>query len=203
MKLPVVLILAVVAPVAWGPMVGLVGDGGPPVSEGGVVSAPRSASGEAPAQEPPTPFDLMMDVLTHPRCVNCHPAGDQPRVADGSLAHGYGVQRGADNHGAPALRCSTCHQEANNRDSGVPGAPEWSLAPPSMRWEGLSREDIARSMLDPGPKRWTNASSGCGTPHAPRAGLMGMGAGRPAGRYSPGSSTRAGGDIHRGRAGLG
>ena len=96
-----------------------------------------------------TPFDIMMRVLTHKRCVNCHPSGEHPRQGEDSHYHNFGVTRGADNHGAVALRCQTCHQAENNNFSGVPGAPEWSLAPLSMKWEGLSRVEIAQSMLDP------------------------------------------------------
>jgi hypothetical protein len=91
----------------------------------------------------------MMKVLTHKRCVNCHPAGDRPHQGEDSHVHNFGVQRGADNHGIAALRCETCHQQDNNDYSGVPGAPEWSLAPRAMAWEGLSRVEIARSMMDP------------------------------------------------------
>lgn len=96
-----------------------------------------------------TPFDKMMAVLTHKRCVNCHPAGDRPHQGEDSHVHNFGVLRGADNHGIAALRCETCHQSENNNYSGVPGAKEWSLAPKEMYWEGLSRVEIARSMLDP------------------------------------------------------
>jgi len=96
-----------------------------------------------------TPFDKMMAVLTHKRCVNCHPSSDYPRQGEDSHVHNFGVQRGTDNHGVPALRCESCHQHENNNFSGVPGAPEWSLAPRSMAWEGLSRVEIAKSMLDP------------------------------------------------------
>ncbi|MEL6357979.1 MAG: hypothetical protein AAFQ37_13720 [Bacteroidota bacterium] len=91
----------------------------------------------------------MMAVLTHKRCVNCHPSGDRPRQGEDSHYHNFGVMRGEDNHGVAGLKCSTCHQAENNDYSGVPGAPEWSLAPISMKWEGLSRVEIAQSMLDP------------------------------------------------------
>jgi len=94
-------------------------------------------------------FDKMMKVLTHKRCVNCHPAGDRPHQGEDSHYHNFDVQRGADNHGVAALRCETCHQQENNDFSGVPGAPEWSLAPLSMAWEGLNRVEIAKSMLNP------------------------------------------------------
>lgn len=94
-------------------------------------------------------FDQMMAVLTHKRCINCHPSGDRPRQGADSHLHRFEVQRGPDGHGLAALKCSTCHQEANNDYSGVPGAPHWHLAPRSMAWEGLSKVEIAESMLDP------------------------------------------------------
>ncbi|MEM1358567.1 MAG: hypothetical protein AAGF89_10220 [Bacteroidota bacterium] len=97
----------------------------------------------------PDPFTTMMKVLTHKRCVNCHPSGDRPRQGEDSHYHNFGVLRGPDNHGVEGLTCSTCHQSENNDYSGVPGAPEWSLAPIEMQWEGLSRVEIARSMLNP------------------------------------------------------
>ncbi len=105
------------------------------------AEAERSASEEA--------FDKMMLVLTHKRCVNCHPSDNHPRQGEDSHIHNFNVLRGEDNHGVAALRCESCHQPENNNFSGVPGAPEWSLAPISMAWQGLSRVEIAQSMLDP------------------------------------------------------
>lgn len=122
----------------------------------GLRSTARAAQAPPPGrtdgsatQEASADFDTMMDVLTHPRCVNCHPAGDTPHIADGTVEHDFGVRRGPDDRGLPALRCSGCHQPANNDLAGVPGAPEWSLAPPSMAWQGKTRSEIARSILDP------------------------------------------------------
>ena len=94
-------------------------------------------------------FDKMMQVLTHKRCTNCHPSDGVPKQGEDSHPHYFGIARGKDNHGFEATKCNTCHQSENNPFSGVPGAPEWSLAPHSMRWEGLSRAEIAASMLDP------------------------------------------------------
>lgn len=93
-------------------------------------------------------FDKMMAVLTHKRCVNCHPNDNIPKQGEDSHPHYFGMTGGKDNHGFEATNCNTCHQEENNDFSGVPGAPEWSLAPASMKWEGLSRVEIAQSMLD-------------------------------------------------------
>lgn len=111
--------------------------------------APTTKITEADLQSGLEAFDKMMAVLTHKRCVNCHPSGDQPRQGEDSHLHYFGVSRGADNQGIAALRCETCHQPENNNLSGVPGAPEWSLAPRQMAWEGLSRVEIATSILDP------------------------------------------------------
>ena len=94
-------------------------------------------------------FNTMMDVLTHQRCVNCHPNDNIPKQGDDSHPHYFGMQRGENNLGFQATKCTTCHQSENNNYSGVPGAPEWSLAPASMYWEGLSRVEIAQSMMDP------------------------------------------------------
>lgn len=101
-----------------------------------------------PAADSDEAFTTMMQVLTHKRCVNCHPAGNQPLQGEDSHLHNFGVQRGPDDHGVVGLQCGTCHQKENNDFSGVPGAPEWAVAPLSMKWEGLSRVEIARSMLD-------------------------------------------------------
>lgn len=118
-----------------------------------LVSAHEEPKTEGPTTEKSeveaTPFDKMMAVLTHKRCVNCHPSDDYPRQGEDSHIHNFQVQRGEDNHGMPALRCESCHQPENNNFSGVPGAPDWSLAPISMAWQGLSRVEIAKSMLDP------------------------------------------------------
>jgi hypothetical protein len=94
-------------------------------------------------------FDKMMAVITHKRCMNCHPSGDRPKQGEDSHIHLFNVQRGEDGHGTAALKCSTCHQDRNDPFSGVPGAPHWHLAPRSMAWEGLSRTEIARSITDP------------------------------------------------------
>lgn len=87
-------------------------------------------------------------VLRHPRCLNCHPSGDRPHVADEARLHGMNVQRGPDGHGMPGQRCETCHHEDNQPLAGVPGAPHWHLAPRSMGWVGLDDHDLALALKD-------------------------------------------------------
>ena len=94
-------------------------------------------------------YTKMMDVLMSPRCINCHPNDHIPKQGDDGHPHYFGVSRGEGNLGYEATKCTTCHQSENNNYSGVPGAPEWSLAPEKMKWEGLTRAEIAKSMLNP------------------------------------------------------
>jgi hypothetical protein len=84
----------------------------------------------------------------HPRCMNCHPSGERPTQGDDMHAHIMNVQRGADDKGAVGMRCASCHNEANNSYSQVPGAPKWALAPKSMAWQGLSDREICEVIKD-------------------------------------------------------
>lgn len=43
--------------------------------------------------------------------------------------------RGVDDKGAPVARCASCHGVANDPATGIPGAPNWHLAPLTMAWE--------------------------------------------------------------------
>lgn len=88
-------------------------------------------------------------VILHPRCVNCHPATDRPLQGDAERLHEPPVRRGADGHGVPALRCATCHTSANYDVVGVPGHPEWRVAPLAMAWEGRTLAQICEQIKDP------------------------------------------------------
>jgi hypothetical protein len=114
---------------------------GTPVS---AADAPESSNARSAAL-----FERMVPVLVHPRCLNCHSRADFPRQGDDRHRHTMNVSRGPDDHGAPTLQCSTCHQAANQPASGVPGAPDWHLAPIRMAWEGLSPGELCRALLDP------------------------------------------------------
>src|SRR4030081_2149036 len=86
-------------------------------------------------------------VLTSPRCVNCHPAGDRPHQGEQGRLHQPPVERGADGFGLAAMRCSICHQRANFEL--VPGDPDWHLAPREMAWEGKTLAQICAQIKDP------------------------------------------------------
>jgi hypothetical protein len=135
--------------------------GHPRTAGSAAPAAPTSAAADqllAPAQ-----FDAIADrtlrsqamfvevsrVLTHPRCVNCHPPDDTPRQGEAHALHDPPVLRGADDRGIPALGCTTCHQDRNAELARVPGAPDWHLAPRSMVWLGRSPAQICTQLKDP------------------------------------------------------
>ena len=102
-----------------------------------------------PAARSAAIFTELGKVLTHPRCLNCHPAGDRPRQGDMSRLHQPPVVRGADGFGLPAMRCPICHLQANFDPAGVPGNPVWHLAPREMAWEGKTLGEICAQIKDP------------------------------------------------------
>jgi len=92
-------------------------------------------------------------VFMHPRCMNCHPAGDVPLQGDDSHPHAQNVKRGSDGRGLYALKCANCHQDANLPGENMPpGNPNWHLPPPTMRmvFQGKSPGELARQLKDPG-----------------------------------------------------
>src|SRR5499427_7677374 len=128
-----------------------------------MLSAYAVAEGQSNGLAAPERFDSISDtaarsaaiftelgkVLTHPRCTNCHPAGDRPRQGDARRLHQPPVWRGADGFGLPAMRCPICHLQANFDPAGVPGNPIWHLAPHEMGWEGKTLGEICAQIKDP------------------------------------------------------
>jgi hypothetical protein len=94
-------------------------------------------------------FEEAGKVIQHPRCVNCHPAGDRPLQGEDGHPHEPLVVRGADGLGAIGMRCTTCHGPANFDPGGVPGHPLWHVAPIEMAWAGKSLGAICEQIKDP------------------------------------------------------
>jgi hypothetical protein len=132
----------------------------------GCVALLASASGsaqtpDAATLQPPTAFGAIADpamrsralfaeaakVLTHPRCMNCHPATDRPLQGNDQHPH-----RPLADRGNP---CTTCHTERNFTLAesasyrSIPGHPRWQLAPIEMAWEGKSIGEICQQLKDP------------------------------------------------------
>nr|AWM05984.1 Isoquinoline 1-oxidoreductase subunit [Bradyrhizobium symbiodeficiens] len=97
-------------------------------------------------------FEEIGKVLTNPRCMNCHPAGDHPLQGDDSHEHVPPIWRAETGH--YEVSCSGCHSGKNfslheaATYRSIPGHPRWGFAPLSMAWEGKSLGDICRQLKD-------------------------------------------------------
>ena len=93
-------------------------------------------------------FAPIAAVLRDPRCMNCHPRDDRPRQGSDRHPHQQNVVRGPDDLGFVNMRCTSCHRDENNGNSGVPGAPNWHLAPLSMGWQGIGDGELCSTLKD-------------------------------------------------------
>jgi hypothetical protein len=101
-------------------------------------------------------FEEAGKVIQHPRCVNCHPAGDTPLQGMTMHPHQPPVARGDSNIGMPGMMCGTCHGAANVNIVGqsetmksIPGHPQWHVAPVEMGWVGKPLGAICEQIKDP------------------------------------------------------
>jgi hypothetical protein len=75
-----------------------------------------------------------------------------PLQGERNQPHAQDVQRGPAGEGLFAMRCSTCHQDANAPGAHLPpGAPHWKLPHPDMPlvFEGRSSAELCRQLADP------------------------------------------------------
>ncbi len=122
----------------------------PPATSPGALRPPSAfADIEAPDARAAALFVEASRVMLHPRCTNCHPAGDAPRIGDDARPHLPSVMRGPENEGVVGLRCDGCHQDENLELARVPGAPNWHLAPREMAWAGLDPASLCAQIKDP------------------------------------------------------
>lgn len=113
-----------------------------------LIRQPLSAQDEAASK---AAFLKAYSVFMHPRCMNCHPAGDAPLQGDDSHVHTQNVKRGPDGKGLFALKCANCHRPGNVPGPGIPPGHELWHLPPSDRkmvFEGKSARELATHFMD-------------------------------------------------------
>ncbi len=120
------------------------------------IEVQPTAKTQAPAShheaESRAAFLAAYPVFMHPRCMNCHPKGDQPLQGEDSHIHLQNVQRGPDGKGLFAMKCANCHQLKNLPGENMPpGHPEWHLPAANTRmvFEGKTPAELARQLKDP------------------------------------------------------
>ena len=103
-------------------------------------------------------FEEASRVLTHPRCINCHPATRSPTQGEDKHPHVPLMIASNSSMGPLGLACSTCHGAENrpivgSRMKSIPGNAHWPLAPASMAWQGLTVSEICQQVKDHEPQR--------------------------------------------------
>ncbi len=101
-------------------------------------------------------WDKVYEVLSHPRCVNCHVPDDNiPRWSGPSYNadpphHGMNIVADDTRAKAAGLPCTSCHSKQNLPfPRGAPGAPGWQLAPVEMVWWEQTSAQICEQIKDP------------------------------------------------------
>lgn len=125
----------------------------PPLAET-VIDPP--ADGSVSRAEGLVAWGRINEVLSHPRCANCHPGpSDRPMWSGPSYGetrvHGMNIRAGESRIGIETLPCATCHIGAN---SDIPHSPpgisgDWRLAPAEAHWFGQTSEFICNQLRDP------------------------------------------------------
>lgn len=103
-------------------------------------------------------FQPIYAVTQHPRCTNCHAAGDMPLQRD-SRPHVPPVRRGPEGKGTAQLPCRKCHTDRNT--ASAPGAPNWQMPGPdrAMVFRDRSAAALCRQMTDPAQNGGKNAEA--------------------------------------------
>lgn len=118
------------------------------ITMAGIDFAMSATNGSSSARS----FRKAYAVLMHPRCMNCHPAGDHPLVGDKSMSHPMNIKRGPEGMGTKGLLCSGCHQEKNLPGAHTPpGAPGWQLptADLPMVFQTRTPKQLCEQLKDP------------------------------------------------------
>jgi nitrate reductase cytochrome c-type subunit len=98
-------------------------------------------------------FEEASRVITHPRCINCHPATRSPTQGEDMHSHVPLMVAKGSSLGPAGLVCGTCHGPENrpiigSRLKSIPGNAHWQLAPASMAWQGLTLGEICQQVKD-------------------------------------------------------
>jgi hypothetical protein len=105
-----------------------------------------------PADDGKKAFVDVARVLQSPRCQNCHPNGDRPRIGDNGKSHHAEVRRGLERVG---MSCQTCHRttstSASRQVGGPPAVKNWHLPPEEhpMVFEGKTVTQLCEQLKDP------------------------------------------------------
>jgi len=130
----------------------------PALAEGENVQIIPPAPETVTTQDGLTAWARIYEVVSHPRCSNCHVGADNLPMWSGpsygkTRPHGMNVNAGESRIGAEYVLCSSCHaynEGANDLPHMAPQvAMNWQLAPVEAAWFGKSSTEICNQLRDP------------------------------------------------------
>lgn len=124
---------------------------------GNKSGGPTGPNGKpATREEALVAWETVRGVLQHPRCQNCHPAGDAPLQGDDSHPHLQNVLRGPEGKGMVGAECTTCHGPANPSSKYGEHIPPgnvkgWHMPPPELKmvFVGVASGALCEQIKDP------------------------------------------------------
>ena len=115
-------------------------------------------AGSVPAAEGTAAFERIYEVVSHPRCANCHVGEDNRPMWTGPSygqprPHGMNITAGESRIGAETLLCSTCHRTNGDHDTDPHAPPraglDWRLPPVAFQWFDRSPAQVCAQLSDP------------------------------------------------------
>ena len=101
-------------------------------------------------------WDRIYEVVSHPRCSNCHVGeSDRPMWSGPSYGearpHGMNIRAGESRIGVETIPCGTCHGVSNGALPHTPPGADgyWQLAPVEAAWAGATAKWICEQLRDP------------------------------------------------------
>lgn len=127
-----------------------------------LLAAPAPAAAESdPRAGGLAAWERVFEVVSHPRCANCHVGPDERPMWSGpsygkTRPHGMNIRAGESRIGAETLPCATCHTTLDGSGAGNAAphaaprvAAPWMLAPVEAHWFGRPSAAICRQLRDP------------------------------------------------------
>lgn len=104
-------------------------------------------------------WQRVYEVVSHPRCANCHVGADGVPMWSGpsygkTRPHGMNIKGGETRIGAETIPCETCHAYRGSGGNDAPHMPPqvamgWALAPAEADWFGRTSQEICLQLRNP------------------------------------------------------
>lgn len=127
-------------------------------AEGENVTIDVPAPGSVTQEQGLDAWMRIYEVVSHPRCSNCHVGADNIPMWSGpsygrTRPHGMNINAGESRIGIEYVQCSTCHTYREGANDAPHAAPQvamnWQLPPAEAEWFGKSSDEICNQLRDP------------------------------------------------------